>query len=217
MAIVMRTVLFAHITENGLNPKDVNSCLLKKLCISGKRLSCLKTKISPHFFTTHMDRGATMSYMTRERLSVETLFHRKYTKVSSGCWEWSARISPFGYGQFSTSDGDSWQAHRFSYTLHKGKIPKGLCVCHTCDNRKCVNPTHLWVGTRNDNIQDMHRKGRARKATSEKNDGAKISWQEVREIRKLYPLMKSHRKLAVKFNISRRQISRITRNLSWKI
>lgn len=164
-----------------------------------------------------MARGATMSYMTRVRLPVETLFKRKFIEVASGCWEWQARISPFGYGQFTTSSGESWQAHRLSYTLYKGKIPTGLCVCHTCDNRKCVNPDHLWVGTRNDNIQDMYQKGRGKKATSEKNGGAKIGWQEVNEIRRLYPEVKSHRKLATSFGISRRQISRITRNLSWKL
>lgn len=163
-----------------------------------------------------MGRGATMSDMTRMRLPSEVYFHRKYIKRSTGCWEWQAKISPFGYGQFATTEGKTWQAHRFSFTHFKGEIPKGLCVCHSCDNRKCVNPEHLWLGTRNDNIQDMHRKGRARKSKSEDNGGAKIGWMEVKEIRELYPKVKSHRKLAAQFGISRRQISRITRNLSWK-
>lgn len=90
----------------------------------------------------------------------------------SGCWEWQLSKTPQGYGQ-AMYRRKRWRAHRLSYTAFKGEIPEGLCVCHTCDNRKCVNPEHLWLGTRGDNNKDCSGKGRHRnqytKATHCKN------------------------------------------------
>lgn len=152
----------------------------------------------------------------RKRKPLIERFERFFDK-SNGCWEWTGRISPFGYGQFSISAGESWQAHRLSYKIYKGEHPKKLCVCHTCDNRKCVNPSHLWLGTRNDNIQDMIKKGRATKASPENNGGAKLNWNKVRKIRKMYKTGKYfQRELATIFSVDTSQVKRITNNWSWK-
>lgn len=150
----------------------------------------------------------------RKSKSILERFEKYFTK-SRGCWEWKGRISSFGYGQFAITWGDTWQAHRLSFKLYKGEDPGKLCVCHTCDNRKCVNPKHLWLGTRKDNVQDMIRKGRALKASPEKNGGAKVDWSTIRRIRamsSLYP----QKDIAKAVGLSRWQIRRITKGISWK-
>jgi hypothetical protein len=78
----------------------------------------------------------------------------------TGCWLWQGTLGWKGYGQISYRN-KQWGTHRLSYTLHKGPIPKGMLVCHTCDVRNCVNPEHLWVGTNKQNMVDCSRKGRA--------------------------------------------------------
>lgn len=78
------------------------------------------------------------------------------------CWNWTAYKNRDGYGNFA--DGKKrWNAHRVSYIIANGEIPKGLCVCHKCDNPSCVNPDHLYLGTHKQNMNDMQIRGRARK------------------------------------------------------
>jgi hypothetical protein len=83
------------------------------------------------------------------------------TKVSeSGCWEWQGFVYWTGYATMSYR-GKPWPVHRLMHTLVNGPVPKGKDCCHTCDNRRCCNPDHLWIGSRQENLQDAARKGRA--------------------------------------------------------
>lgn len=107
-------------------------------------------------------RHGSSSRKIREALS-GTLRERLYKSFDvnpeNGCWEWNRNLSQSGYGCMKAM-GFNIKAHRLSYEIHKGSIPEGMFVCHSCDNRKCVNPNHLWIGTNKDNMLDMSIKGR---------------------------------------------------------
>src|SRR6266853_2023399 len=78
---------------------------------------------------------------------------------STGCWEWLGALSSRGYAKINVRDNNKL-ASRVMWSEINGKIPEGLFVCHSCDNPKCINPNHLWLGTAYDNVMDMYKKGR---------------------------------------------------------
>lgn len=80
----------------------------------------------------------------------------------SDCWEWTGARYKNGYGHFNNGR-ESGYAHRLSFSLFRGPVPKRKHVCHSCDNPPCVNPSHLWIGTAKDNAMDRQKKGRGRR------------------------------------------------------
>ncbi len=143
-------------------------------------------------------------------------FFTKCTQPSpDSCWEWKQSISELGYGKakFQTK---SIGAHRLAYKFAKGEIPKGLYVCHACDNRKCINPAHLFLGTQRDNVQDSVRKGRRRYAFGDTAGGRKITSAVVIRIKERAKTERTYAKMASDYGISRRQICRIVRGKSWR-
>lgn len=135
----------------------------------------------------------------------DRVIKKLWSKVlkTDGCWNWTGKTSAAGYGRIYFS-GRSHYAHRVSFEVAFGSIGAGLVVCHTCDNPRCVNPAHLFVGTQRENIQDMARKGRC-KPSGVFGDGhgmAKLTDKQVAEIRSL-SATHSNPELATKFGVSR--------------
>ena len=147
---------------------------------------------------------------------------RFWSRVAKGtpteCWEWQGYyFGSLGYGGVKLA-GKSWYAHRIAYYLYYGKDPGEHCVCHKCDNPKCCNPKHLWLGTQSDNEQDKVQKGRwvGRDQRGSKNVLAKLTDEKVREIRRLYATGEcTQAKLAEQFSVSYVAISYIVRRKTW--
>lgn len=131
---------------------------------------------------------------------------------TESCWVWT-KSTKAGYGQVMV-DKKRWTAHRLFYTLHKGQIPDGMLVCHTCDNKLCVNPEHLYLGTHVDNNNDTYRRNRmpSKEGHLAKNV-AKLSREEAIYIK--YSDIKA-KELAIKFNINPSNISYIRTGKTWK-
>lgn len=132
----------------------------------------------------------------------------------TGCWLWTGYINKrSGYGIFSRK-GKSVQAHCESYKTFKGDT-NGLCVLHTCDVRSCVNPDHLFLGTRTDNIRDMDKKGRRNTPKGEAHRWSILTQQQVDEIRELPKTMGSGAFLARKYGVSNVTICSIRKGTRW--
>ncbi len=143
-------------------------------------------------------------------------FSIKYAvDAETRCWNWIASCTRHGYGQFNGRAllGRKTQipAHRAAWMLHKGFVSSDVLVCHRCDNRKCVNPDHLFLGTHKDNIADRDRKGR-------RNVGAAAVLTEfdVRQLRKQHAAGGvSYNKLAARYGVTHRTVILAVTGRTW--
>jgi hypothetical protein len=136
--------------------------------------------------------------------------------AATGCWNWLGSKRN-GYGRLivgSRLNGTrkSMSAHRYAFESLIGPIPDGLYVCHKCDNRACINPKHLFLGTHQDNVDDREKKGRNNHIKGEQSPHAKITNAQADEIR---TSPKPCRSLAAEYGIDRSTIIRIKNGKSW--
>lgn len=129
------------------------------------------------------------------------------------CWNWSACLDKHGYGHMGGGKVN-YPAHRFSYSHFIGPIPAGMCVCHTCDNRACVNPAHLFLGTSQDNTADRTRKGRS--AKGERSPKAKLTPDQAREILARSKAGEGRASLGREFGITETAVRFIATGKNWK-
>jgi hypothetical protein len=127
---------------------------------------------------------------------------------ADGCWIWRGAVGSDGYGRVRRA-GVTYAAHRFAYTLFKGPIPEELCVMHRCDVPLCVNPTHLVLGTKADNSQDMLRKGRGGLTEP------KLTYDEVHEVRRMLAAGSTKAAVCERFGICRSTVQDIESGTSW--
>ena len=131
------------------------------------------------------------------------------------CWEWTGALGPNGYGRVSTKNNPDMIASRVSYELTKGEIPKGRVVMHSCDNRKCVNPAHLSVGTYLENTHDMIGKGRAvhNPMQGVKHPRSKLTESDVLTIRSSN---ESNGVLSKRYGVAKSTIDHVRLRITWR-
>lgn len=135
---------------------------------------------------------------------------------SGDCWIWMGYRDRKGYGQVRVN-GKTFYSHRMAWILSVGYIPKGMCVLHHCDNPKCVNPNHLFIGTHADNMHDMIKKGRHARGYKKKylNSAAKLILEQAKKIRSLAG-KKSQGALAKIFGVAESTIEHIINGETYK-
>lgn len=152
-------------------------------------------------------------------LDNELVRKRFYSKVfkTRKCWEWKACLGKNGYGRFGY-DRETLNAHRVSWIIEKGKIPKGKWVLHRCDNKPCVRPTHLYLGGSKQNVEDAVSRKRLKSSKGEANGRSRLTWKIVEQIRaERNETGAPYSQLARRFGVSKSCIDHICSGRKWKI
>jgi hypothetical protein len=153
---------------------------------------------------------------------MKRILERSLVDEDTGCWNWTGPTKGFGYGFLtsgSRSDGTrkTESTHRYSFRMAKGDIPEGACVLHRCDNPKCVNPDHLYIGDRKRNVRDMIERGRRASSKGEMNNNSVLTEHDISMIRSERAINHTpYRKLAKKYGVkSHKTIMQICSGELW--
>ncbi len=168
----------------------------------------------------------TPDYKARKRgeptMPLEDRLYSKAVKNEwCGCWEWTGATRN-GYGRIITGsrkDGTrrNESAHRLSYIVSVGEIPPGMEVCHKCDNPRCINPEHLFLGTKQDNMKDREEKGRNVIFTGEEQPRSKLTKKAVKDARWEHVFKgTSFQRLANRYGVSKKTMQNAIKGITWK-
>ena len=151
----------------------------------------------------------------KNALAQNTILSRCVPEPNTGCWLWLNRIGDQGYGHIDIDGRENIGAHVVSWLVFRGgPVPDKLFVCHVCDLRCCVNPNHLFLGTCNDNNQDMVTKGRH--ARGESHGSARLVADDIATIKSMRAAGYSTLEIGTKFGVGRGTIARIISGRRWK-
>ena len=148
--------------------------------------------------------------MSANAALAERLSGRFEIDADTGCWVWNRARNVHGYGAIGI-DNKVKRAHRVAWQAYVGDIPDGMAVLHRCDNPPCINPDHLYLGTKADNSLDMVRKGRS--AAGERHSQARLSEAQVSEIRALHAAGMTQSEIARRFVVSSGYVSQVVNGL----
>lgn len=132
------------------------------------------------------------------------------------CIEWTGHRIAFGHGRYTTGPHARKLAHRVAFEEACGPIPKGMCVLHRCDNPPCINPDHLFLGTRQENNRDRDKKGRGGSAKGEANGKAKLTTKGVCEIRRGTREGERQCDIAKRLGVNPRTVRSVQTGISWR-
>lgn len=206
------------ISRHGLIPKKPRGHRITWLCICqcgkekialGEKLQCGKTKSCGCIRLPEVPEA---NEKTKRKIKKFT-----YINTRTGCWEWQKYKNELGYG-YTSYRGKQLKAHRVSWIVFRGEIPSGVCVLHKCDNPKCVNPDHLYLGSMKDNVRDMMERGRNGYGVMDgmKQHNAKFTNEDVLWIRAQECTWENCKEFALKFGASPHTIWNIFRRKTWK-
>jgi len=148
---------------------------------------------------------------------MKKIYHKLFWKKVScadGCWNWLGGRTYNGYGLTGFKCEHGQRAHRISYVIHFGDIPEGMLVLHHCDNRLCVRPDHLFLGTAKDNTRDMIKKGRM--LIGSERAGSKLTEEDIVRIRESYKFGAKQKDLQIMYGMTSASISRIVTRTTWR-
>lgn len=186
---------------NGLIKKGCSICGKKVnargLCDTHYKQHKRAGTLPPHTKTGHMEIHDRLKYLS-------------VVDFNTGCHNWRGGLNLTGYGVLSYKH-EKWLAHRLSFTLAYGSIPDNLYICHKCDNPKCINPEHLFLGSQKDNLTDMTSKGRA--AVGSDYHRSNLTDEDVKAIK---ADTRKQLVIAKEYGVSRTNISAIKTGRAWK-
>lgn len=155
--------------------------------------------------------------MSKSRTPLADRFWSNVHKTD-GCWLWTGTYQRYGVISRPGRQNGRVYAHRLSWEIHNGEVPEGLSVCHTCDNTKCVNPKHLFLGTHNDNMKDCLDKGRhiCQRPGWRPKPNSKIDRETAEEIRRRVASGEPQKSCSVDYGIAQCTVSQIVNYKLWK-